>query len=325
MRKNVFCLWGVLAAALILSAALVTGCNKKDSGGGSASGGSGGGSAKVVTGGKEAKETDFIYELNKAGDGVIINGYQKDAAGGDVVIPSRIEGYPVVAVIYGSGGSIYSGFNDGYDYYNRDLRRPLTAAEIKAKGLRPAITSIVFPDSITEIQSDGNTYFFHDNYYLKSIAFPKNLKAIPEDFASFVSSLTAVKWPESLGEIGGVAFTSTGLTEMVLPEGVKIIGQSAFSGTALTEVVLPEGLKTIGERAFEDCENLTSVTIPESIETIEEGAFRDCPVLATVKMPAHAIKYPSSDFIGAFKNCPKLTSIAVRKAIQDTGYKAEWF
>ncbi|MDR1249983.1 MAG: leucine-rich repeat domain-containing protein [Treponema sp.] len=298
--KKLFIAWGMLAAALTF-ALVLAGCSKKDSGGESASGS--GGSAKVVTGGKEAKETDFIYELNKTGDGVIITGYQEDAAGGDVVIPAKIEGYLVVAVIYGFG----AGFEDGLSYYDK---RPLTAAEIKAKGLRPAITSIVFPDSITEIRptQGNNWYFFNMNFHLKSIAFPKNLKAIPAAFANNVSTLTAIKWPESLEEIGRV--NSDG---------------AVFSGAGFTELVIPEGVKTIGRAAFGDCKNLTSVTIPDSVETIGRGAFADCPVLATVNVSAHTIKYPSSDFIGAFRGCPKLTGIAVRKAIQDTGYNAEWF
>jgi hypothetical protein len=288
--KKLFIAWGVLAAALILGMALVTGCSKKDSGGG--------GSAQAVTGGKEAKETDFIYELNKTGDGVIITGYQKDAAGGDVVIPAKIEGYPVVAVVYGFN----AGFEDGSGYYNS------TAAEIKAKGLRPAITSIVFPDSITEIQraTDYDGYFFNMNYHLKSITFPKNLKAIPGYFAG-VSSLTTIKWPESLETIGGLN------------------GVGAFGGAGFTELVIPEGVKTIGKDAFRDSKNLTSVTIPDSVETIGENAFFNCPVLATVNVPAHTIKYPGSNFGGAFHGCPKLTGIAVRKAIQDTGYSADWF
>jgi hypothetical protein len=305
----------MLALALAFSAVLA-GCGKKDSGGGgaasaagstdSAPAAGGSGPAKAVSGGKEAKETDFIYELNEAGNGVVITGYQKDAAGGDLVIPATIEGYPVVAVVYGFG----AGFGEGFEYYDSDLKRPRTAAEIKAKGLRPAITSIVFPDSITEIrQAPGVRYsFFNMNYHLKSIVFPKDLKEIPSSFSG-VGSLTTVTWPETLEIIGYEAFNSTGLTELVLPEGVREIRDAAFIG----------------------CENLTTVTIPASIEKIGDRAFSECPVLATVNIPAKTIQYQRYEdgawrksWNGAFRRCPKLTGIAARKAITDTGYEGEF-
>jgi hypothetical protein len=292
MKKNRFFILG-MAALLLTFGVLLAACSKKAEGGA-------GSAAK--SGGKASKETDFIYELNKAGDGVVITGYQKDAAGGNVVIPATIEGYPVVAVIFGN----FSGFDDGGDYYKSGS--PLSAGEIKAKGLRPPITSIVFPDSITEIRPDDDMVgcYFYTGFHLKSISFPKNLKKIQGIFSS--PSLTAVKWPESLEEIGTAGEEGGG-----------------FPGAGFTKLVLPEGLKLIGDQAFTNCKNLTSVTIPGSIETIGNSAFASCPELTTVNIPAKAIKYPTlSEWTGAFIGCPKLTGIAVRKAIADTGYKGEF-
>jgi hypothetical protein len=131
---------------------------------------------------------------------------------------------------------------------------------------------------------------------------------IPERFARDQKNLTSIVWPETLEIIGANAFSKTGLTELVLPEGVKTIGGAAFSG----------------------CENLTSVTIPGSIEAIGMYAFAYCPVLAKVTVPAHTIKYNTGPHdgkgpeYGAFINCPKLTSIAARKAITDTGYTGDF-
>jgi hypothetical protein len=258
---------------------------------------------KVVTGGKEAKETDFIYELNKAGDGVIITGYQKDAAGGAVVIPAKIEGYPVVAVTLPEFGPELFGEYSGY--WDNERRGYKTDAEVKAAGRHPYITSVVFPDSITEIsrKDDSERFFFSGNPKLTSIVLPKNLKEIPRKFAG-IKSLSAVKWPETL----------------------EIIGREAFRRAGFTELVIPEGVKEIRDEAFEECEKLTSVTIPSSIEWIGEFAFNNCPLLTTVKIPAKTIQYGSSYWEksnNAFKNCPKL-SLAVRKAITDTGYKGEF-
>jgi hypothetical protein len=320
MKKNRVYLLGVLALLLTFGAVFAA-CGKKDSGGGSSGGGGSapaGGSApvdgsaeeggsspaKVVSGGKAAKETDFVYELNEAGDGVVITGYQKDAAGGDLVIPATIEGYPVTAVVYGGNSSPFD-----VNYYDRELKRYLTAVEIKAKGLRPAITSVVFPDSVTEIRTTSRygASFISGNPYLTSISFPKDLKEIPDFFAPSNSALTAVKWPETL----------------------EIIGVHAFSGAGFTELVLPEGVREIQANAFSEYKNLTTVTIPASIEKIGNDAFFACPVLATVNMPAKTIQYQwyingewyeTQTVCDVFSQCPKLTGIAARKTITDTGY-----
>jgi hypothetical protein len=87
---------------------------------------------------------------------VIITGYQKDAAGGALVIPAKIEGYPVVAI---RNADAYSALFGG--------------------GAAP-ITSIVFPDSITEISNawGSNTgSLVYSSASVTSIVFPKNQQA----------------------------------------------------------------------------------------------------------------------------------------------------
>jgi hypothetical protein len=305
-----------IACGLVVLLVVIACSGKKDGGsassGGDSSGGSSGGgtasaSSSKSSSGKEAAETDFIYELNAAGDGVVITGYQKDAKGGDLVIPAKIEGYPVVAIktkSFGSGEFGEEEFN-GYKVGNRDLSH----AEVAEKGLRPRLTSVVFPDSITEINYSGGWGIFDRCRALTSITFPKNLKVIPPYiFRGNFQLLTSVRWPETL----------------------EIIGERAFAGTGFTELVIPEGVKEIRDGAFRDCKNLKSVTIPESIEIIGTGAFASCSELTTVKIPSHPIEYLTykydkwekeyhDDDIGAFSGNPKLTSIAVRKAIMDTG------
>jgi hypothetical protein len=169
----------------------------------------------------------------------------------------------------------------------------------------------VLPDSITEITLEDTGFV---GPMVKSIVFPKNLKTIPQNSAVGAKNLTTVKWPESLETIG-------------TPHSERL---GVFAGAGFTELVIPEGVKTIAYESFLECKNLTSVTIPESVETIEASAFAGCPLLTTVKMPSHPIKYPgqgTADYnmnVGAFSGNPKLTGIAVRKAITDTGYKANF-
>jgi hypothetical protein len=273
----------------------------------------------VKSGGQSAAASDFVYELNAAGDGVIITGIQKDAKfGAHLVVPAEIEGFPVVAYL--------ADYND-YAAKERKL---------------PPLESVVFPDSVIYLGRSGILFekeggflgdpdrvrsmeadyaelaqfkdYWRDNVLpsanfsqcksLKSVVFPKNLKIIPEYFAQNCPLTTeGVIWPEAPEGIGSSAFYRNSFTELVIPEGVKVIGGSMGG-------------------AFNESKTLKSVTIPDSIEIISWDAFAGCPELTAVKIPAHPIKYPissGSNRSGAFADCPKL-GIAVQSAIIDTGY-----
>jgi hypothetical protein len=294
--------------------------------------------AAAVTGGgkpaaavQPAAASDFVYELNKAGDGVVITGIQKDAKfGANLVVPAEIEGLPVVAYLAWYGDSMSK---------NRKA---------------PPLVSVVFPDSITYMGRSGirlydknpigeeleerygidkdfwaydSTYYnlsarFEDYSSIQSIVLPKNLKIIPARLARLCRSLKDVTLPQALEVIGEEAFSDTALTKLAIPNGVRHIGNAAFSISAFTELVIPEGIKVIGEGMFAGCKALTSVTIPDSIEEIGAGAFNNCAELAAVKLPAHSIKYPkgrNSEKNDAFAYCPKL-GLAAQKVISDTGY-----
>ncbi|GHU85369.1 hypothetical protein FACS189473_4330 [Spirochaetia bacterium] len=312
-----------LVIALIVSAMFVmVGCSKKGGGsGGNAGSGPDAAAAKgaadtvkkaAAKGGagnaQPAAATDFVYELNEAGDGVIITGIQEDAKfGAHLVVPAEIEGFPVVVFL-----------GKWNDRQAKDAKQP-------------PLESVVFPDSIIfmgiSFISLGSQHWVEQEYEelypywyrfmdafdgsafsgcksLKRIVFPKKLKVIPAYVARHNPSLTAegITWPESLEVIGDRAFYNNGFTELVIPEGVKIIGASAFA----------------------ENKTLTSVTIPDSIELIGAEVFADCRELAAVKIPAHPIEYDravgSSDYHnGSFRNT-KL-GIAAQTAISDTGYQ----
>jgi hypothetical protein len=282
------------------------------------------GTGKLGT--KEAPASDFVYDLNKAGDGVVITGYK--GKGGDLVIPSMIEGYPVVEFAANS--------LDGFS--------PPTRFVLDAKGKidlnasyqdysKGYVTSVVFPDSITEMAAtdfgSGGVYYKSRNAFsgdiMQAVKFPKNIKEIPN--LGFGAALRIIVWPESL----------------------EIIGAYAFSGLSLTSIVIPDGVKEIRNGAFEGCERLTYVKIPDSIEIIGEYAFRGCSELTKVDIPAKSIKYASyGDFgwsfysdrhtyredkngitflasgpnngLDVFQGCSNLP-LAERKKIEDTGYR----
>jgi len=276
--QKVFKFFGITAIAVIFLF-MLTAC-----------GGGGGSSAK-----------DFNYALNKAGNGVIILDYI-GKKGGNLVIPAKIEGYPVVQIktsryedeyisSYGFKERTKSDIEKEKRSKNPDLR-----VSVISHGRKDRITSIVIPDTVTYIGESA----FENCEDLKKVTLPKNLKII-----------------------GDSAFRESGLTSIVIPEGVTQIGE--YHGMT-----------------FFVCENLTSVTLLESLVEIFQATFMGCKELTTVKLPSGTIKYvdnreegervrtiavlsdvsrdivlnPNND---AFQSCPKL-SLAVRKAITASGY-----
>ena len=140
------------------------------------------------------------------------------------------------------------------------------------------------------------------------ITFGKDVERIPENLCSKLKNLTSVVLPESLKEIGGSAFSYTGLKSVHIPDRVKsiesyvfegcealkeavmgkeinYIGYSAFNScSALENIVIPENVDSIAGFAFSDCSALTSIVIPDNVEVIDDHAFSDC-VFITIEQP----------------------------------------
>ena len=85
--------------------------------------------------------TDFEYDLNESGDGIVIYKYKGTAT--EVVIPAVIEDIPVVEI----GSETFS---------------------------RTNIVSIVFPDSVTTIDNNKYCRCCEDCNFLTKVVLPKN-------------------------------------------------------------------------------------------------------------------------------------------------------
>ena len=66
------------------------------------------------------------------------------------------------------------------------------------------------------------------------------------------------------------------LTSVVIPDSVQEIGALAFAGTNIASIVIPEGVKEIGAWAFQNCVCLTNINLPSSVLKLESGVFKDC-------------------------------------------------
>ena len=112
------------------------------------------------------------------------------------------------------------------------------------------------------------------------ITFGKDVERIPENLCSKLKNLTSVVLPESLKEIGGSAFSYTGLKSVHIPDRVKSIESYVFEGCeALKEAVMGKEINYIGYSAFNSCSALENIVIPENVDSIAGFAFSDCSAL----------------------------------------------
>jgi hypothetical protein len=270
MKHNKLFLAGT---ALVITAALVLGACSKSGGGGSAGGGSGGDNAKglanilstalskadadsitalvealknatpAMIAGLNANASpggDFAYDLNAAGDGIVIKSYTGNNP--ILIVPSEIEGYPVVELAWDGSTSIQV---------------------------------LVLPEGLKKL-GGGDYGYMNDSTYrrsssLRSVIFPASLEEMGEEESGWTRShgvfencwqLTSADLSHTaLTKIPRYAFYSSGLTDIKLPAGIKTIGRWAFrSCDELFTITIPDSVTTI---TFED-------------DGYEDDAFQGC-------------------------------------------------
>ncbi|MDR1909015.1 MAG: leucine-rich repeat domain-containing protein [Spirochaetaceae bacterium] len=153
-------------------------------------------------------EVDF--ETEEEDGNLTITGYT--GSGGNVVIPSKLYGQPVIAI----GDEAFSG-----------------------KGL----TGLTIPDSVTSIG-----YYAFANNYLESLTIPDTVTTVKRSAFSG-NRLVFVTIPDSLGSIEGSVFEENRLSSVTIPDSVTTIGPSAFADNPLTNVTLGANV-TIEASAF---------------------------------------------------------------------------
>ncbi len=184
--------------------------------------------------------TDFKYHILD-NNTVTISKYFGKAT--DVVIPSRIEGYPVVA--------IYDGF------------------------MNSAVESVVIPDSVETIGMAA----FANSKQLHTVEMGNGVtKIMPEAFRD-CTALKNLKLSSSLEKIQAGAFAGcTSLEKVFIPKTVKDWSTDLFYKCPLTSLTFEEGIESVGNYAcFWGGNTLKSVTIPASVKKLGEYAFDEGP------------------------------------------------
>ncbi|MDV4151843.1 leucine-rich repeat protein [Clostridium sp. AL.422] len=292
----------------------------------------------------------YVYTI--VGSNAWITGYT--GLGGNISIPTSIEGYPVS--------------NIGYAAFENNT----------------TITSLFVPSSITTIgsyafsncsnllainvdPSNPNYYSSFGVLYDKSqtilISNPAGLTGsftIPStvttilNWAFAYSHISQINIPSSVNSIGIYAFRDcSNLISIYIPSSVTNIDTSAFYNcTSLNSIdvdvgnvnyssldgvlydklqtklicypvgkigpfTIPDSVNLINTSAFERCTNLTSITMGNNVRTIGDYAFAYCTNLTSVNMSS------SVNTIGSysFAYCSNLENITMGINLHSIGYR----
>ncbi len=215
----------------------------------------------------------FIYSLRSDGtiriDGLI------DGAGGDLVIPSVINGRDVKVISSGAFDS------------NADITSVVISGTVKiisdaAFGRCSNLTSVTIEEGVEHI---GELAFF-GCLNLENIVLPSGIEFIGRD--AFLDCGYGRNHPEYWEN--GLLIVGTNLIDVdetyeessvcIIPEHVECIADRAFHNSKFSVVQLGsfndgEGMTSVHSLCFKEMKNLDSVILLQSVKEIQAGAFDD--------------------------------------------------
>ncbi|MBR4361332.1 MAG: leucine-rich repeat protein [Ruminococcus sp.] len=130
-------------------------------------------------------------------------------------------------------------------------------------------------------------YAFANMQNLKEIDLSGAPTASVDGYAfSNCTSLTEVKLPETLTNIGDYAYCATPITEFPDNGKIKTLGSGVFADcTELRATTLPDSYETLGQYVFKNCTGITSFVVPKNVTEIGRMSFSGCTELTELTLP----------------------------------------
>ena len=200
------------------------------------------------------------------------------STGGDDIIPLiRRHGgeFPYAAV--SAAGSIGSYAFAAMQFLNNDITLPENLTYIGQFAFASSeITSVVIPNSVATIAycafsacpnlisaklpNNDNIYLESDIFSscgnLQTVGLPNNMTTIPWGMFNGCTQLKEIKLPDSVIEIQGNAFGSSGLESVTIPDSASIQDTAFGYCNNLSKVLIPNGVQFISDNAFEGSPNV---------------------------------------------------------------------
>ena len=236
--------------------------------------------------GDGATQGDVIAKFTKTGNKVtpkaitIVNNVETP-----IILPAGDE-YVMEVECNSEIGPLYNPVDDTYSAWIKESIDCMNGTATTC--VIPYVTSVTIKGNITKIPEG----MFYGASSLETIVLPDSVKEIGSLAFMSCKSLKNITWPANLETIESYSLCATGLEEINLPSKVKTIGAEAFSANySLKKITLPSSLTTLGIQAFLECSSLTTVVIlSESFLEISSDVFTDISPAATITVQNEMVK-----------------------------------
>ena len=224
----------------------------------------------------------YSYSINNSDHTAVLNGIREDQDILDtllfldeLVIPSEIEGYPIVEI------APY--------FLNDTIKRFRNVSKISFE-----------PDS--QVKKIGDYAFYGPIGWfgnsLAEVELPSSLEEIG-NYAFSTTGFNKIFIPKNVVKIGDGAFEyNTNRIEVEFEEGSKLksIGNDCFKRCSRLETIeLPDGLSEIGSGAFENCNEINEIRLPASVSIIGASSFKLMDSLKSIDVDSNNPFYVSID------------------------------
>lgn len=229
----------------------------------------------------------FAYEVRD--DGVVIQSFTGSET--EVVVPSVIEGKPVVRIESGA-------FNGNTAVTSVIVKEGVQSIGYGAFGGCRYLEEAILPGTLAFIEGDA----FAEDVSLRSLALLEGQQEAVIGSGAFKNcrSLTEVRIPQNYTLIDSSAFLDCdGLQTLALDGSSVFIGYGAFQNCKSLQSITCAGITQVDAYAFQECISLTGIEFPEGLESIGNGAFLGCKNLEEVYIPSTVMRIGSEAFSGA--------------------------
>lgn len=236
---------------------------------------------------------------------------------GKVVVPEKIDGYPVVAL----GPSAFKFCEE-----ITELVIPEGVREIRGEFCFERckrLTEIKLPRSIVKVQGHA----FKDCTALRKIdiALCKEISGAAFMGCTSLEAIVAADDNPVFTSKDGALCSKDGKNlvaypkaceDVKLPAGITSIGECALGYGKYVRVVLPEGVKSVSNWAFEFCKDLETVEFPRGFSSLGNWIFKECNALRKV------VFHGNAPFAGNWSFAESSTVYVVEVERGSTGWKS---
>ncbi len=248
----------------------------------------------------------------------------------DFVIPSEIEGYPVVGInsLSAVGGGVktitipasvkyISGWSFS-SFYNAEI--------IYIEGTETVLSPETFSGGMFNLREFVVNEDHPEYTVIDGVIFDKNVTTI---IAYPVAKGNTYELPVTISDMSFMQYYQ-GVNFIIHPDSTEFVVENGITydkaktqiiscdKTVSGDYVMPETVEYIPEMMFQGCENLTSVVMSPLVTNIAYATFDNCPNLQSVILPAEL------QMIGhyAFSDCTSLESVELPSKLAVIEYNA---